>query len=238
MPSASSASGHPGFAIDEQVDIDIRSPPHMAGERRADESRAKEPQDAHHAQRLDSHLAQGVESSRAFMQPGERLNLIANLAIAGQVGRLDPSLTEPFAGLELGPIVFRFLAAVHESGRLERDLPSQFGIGHDSRRRNQAHRSGAGLCQDIISGAPPYPESDPEKEFSSRGGDESPTALERAHAPGQAGGLPVTRISGPSPRIRILRPAAIVDKISASPRRSAAHFSGEFLARWRWERVR
>ena len=71
----------------------------------------------------------------AFVQAGEGLDLVADLGVAGQVGRLDPALAEAVGGLLLGAVVLGLLARVHQPGGFPGDLPPQFRPVHRKRRK-------------------------------------------------------------------------------------------------------
>ena len=84
----------------------------------------------HHAQRLEPHLPQVLGPLVPFDEPRKKLNLVANLRVAGQVGRLHPPLADPLARLAFGPVVFRFLTVVHQPGGFPGNLPPDFVVGH------------------------------------------------------------------------------------------------------------
>jgi hypothetical protein len=76
--------------------------PRVTRERRGSKCR----QNAHHAEGFQTHVAEPRETAMPLVQAGERLNLVANFGVAGQVLRFDPTAAEPLARLEFRPEVF------------------------------------------------------------------------------------------------------------------------------------
>ena len=82
-------------------------------------------EDPHHPQGLQTHLAEILRPLLTLVHAGEGLDLLADLAIAGQVVGLKLSRHDPSGGLQFRTKVFRLLPLVHQPGRLEGDLASQ-----------------------------------------------------------------------------------------------------------------
>ena len=93
----------------------------MAGHHAADEPRPERPQQAHHAQRLQTHVAQVDGTAVAFMDAREDLDLLADLGVGGKVFGFDPLTAEAFGGLAFRGEVFGFDPLVHQAGRFEGD---------------------------------------------------------------------------------------------------------------------
>ena len=81
------------------------------------------------ASRMASRLSVRAAPSNRRAQ---RLDLVADFDVAGQVGRLDPALADPLGGLLLGRVVLRLLAGVHQPGGFPGDLPPQFRAIHQA----------------------------------------------------------------------------------------------------------
>ena len=124
------------------MQVDVGTLADVAGERAADEPRAKRREPLHHRQRGEPHLAQVVDAAFAFVEPGERLDLVANLGVRGQVGRLDPALADQPGRLQLGAVVLRLLPAVHQPGGFPGDLPPQFRAIHPACAVSPVERRG------------------------------------------------------------------------------------------------
>ena len=58
---------------------------HVAGEDAADELGAEGREQPHHAERFQPHLAEVVVAGIAFVELGEALDLVADLAVGGEV---------------------------------------------------------------------------------------------------------------------------------------------------------
>ena len=83
-------------AVAEDVDVDVGAVADVPGPDAADQPGPEPRQLAHQPQGLDPHVAQVLEALRPFVHPGHGLDLVADLAVAGQVGGtiavLDPKL--------------------------------------------------------------------------------------------------------------------------------------------------
>ena len=88
-------------------------------------------------------LSSGVDAAIAFVQPGESLNLVADLCIARQINWIHPTTADPTSCLHLGAIVFALVAFVHQSRGLPRDLPPQFRGTHEVSAVSPLDRRGA-----------------------------------------------------------------------------------------------
>ena len=141
-----------GFGrVGEDVQVDVGALADVAGEHAADQPRAKRREPPHHGQRGEPHVAQVVGAAVAFVEPGERLNLVADFDVAGQVGRLDPALADLPGRLHFGAVVFRLLPVVHQPGGFPGDLPPQFRAIHRacavSPSDRRGHRVRDCMCQ-------------------------------------------------------------------------------------------
>jgi hypothetical protein len=90
----------------------------------------------------------------AFVDSSKDLDLIADLGVGGEVGRLDSSSAQPFGRLSFGGKVLGFDPFVHQASRFQGDRLTEFCISHPFVRRYQAHQRGAGLDQIIEDPAP------------------------------------------------------------------------------------
>ncbi len=81
----------------------------------------------------------------SLVHPRHRLDLVADLAVRGQIGRAEPVLDPKLpCGLTLGGEVLGLGALVHELGGKEGDLPPDAFVSHGRKVRRLAHRCGAG----------------------------------------------------------------------------------------------
>src|SRR2546425_12628093 len=87
-------------------------------------------QEPHYAQRFQSHLAEMTGALTAFVQSRERLNLVTNLGVAGQIGWFDPTVADAMRGFLLRAVILRLLAGVHQSGGFPSDLPPELALLH------------------------------------------------------------------------------------------------------------
>ena len=68
------------------MQVDVGAVADVAGERAADQPRAKGPQQAHHAAGLRSRMSRRLSvPPLALVEPGQDLNLVADFAIAGEI---------------------------------------------------------------------------------------------------------------------------------------------------------
>ena len=117
-------------AVGEQVQVDVRAPAHVAGQRAADQARAETLQKPHHAQGFQAHLPQLLGAVVALVHPGHDLDFVADFAIAGQVGGLEVAADDSPGGLHLGPEILRFFAGVHEPGRFPCEPATRLVTSH------------------------------------------------------------------------------------------------------------
>src|SRR4051812_40576462 len=117
-------------AVGKYMQVDFAARSHMAGHHAADEARPMPREQPHDAERFQSHLAEMAGALAAFMQARKRLNLVAYFGIAGQIGRLHPTLADTMRGLLLRAVILRLLAGVHQSGGFPGDLPPELALLH------------------------------------------------------------------------------------------------------------
>ena len=126
--------GHQGEAVAEDVDIDVGTLADVAGPDAADQSRAEPGEHPHHPQGIEPHVAQGLESLGPLVNPGHRLDLVADLLVTREIARpmaiLDAKLA---SGLALGGEVFGLGPVIHHLGGQEGDLAPEAFIGHEER---------------------------------------------------------------------------------------------------------
>ena len=65
-----------------------------------------------------------------FVKSRQGLNLVANFRVAGQISRFDPALADLPGRFHFGPVIFRFLPPIHQTGRLPGDLATKFRGRH------------------------------------------------------------------------------------------------------------
>ena len=68
------------------MQVDVGTLADVAGHHAADQPRPKRREGAASSQRLEPHRVEIFRAAVAFVQPGKRLNLVANFGIGGQVG--------------------------------------------------------------------------------------------------------------------------------------------------------
>src|SRR5665213_1256092 len=141
-----------GGAVAEDVQVDVGTFADVAGHHAADQPRPESAQEAHHAQRLQTHVAQIDGAAVAFVDAGEDLDLLADFGIGGKVFGFDPLTAEPFGRLAFRGEVFGFDALVHQAGRFESDGLTQFTLTHsfEAPLSGPSMRRGAGernTCQ-------------------------------------------------------------------------------------------
>ena len=96
----------------------------------ADQSRAEAAENPHQPQGFQPHVLQVLVAAVALVQPGHRLDFVADFRVAGQIGRLDPALADPAGSLLFRLVVLGLLAAVHQTSGFVSDLTAKFRIGH------------------------------------------------------------------------------------------------------------
>ena len=137
--------GHERDAVAEDVEVDVRAVADVAGPDAADESGSEPGELPHHPERLDAHVAEPGPAFRPLVHAGEGLDLVADLAVGGQVGGPVPVLDAELArGLALGGEVLGLGPLVHELGGEEGDLPPDAVVGHGGGAPLHAHQGGAG----------------------------------------------------------------------------------------------
>ena len=112
------------------MQVDVGAAADVAGQGAADQPRAEGPQDAHHAEGFEPHVAEIFGPPLAFMEVGPDLDLIADFAVAGQIARLEIASGDPPGRLEFGRKIFRDLPVVHEPGGLPSHLAANLVAGH------------------------------------------------------------------------------------------------------------
>ena len=75
--------GHEGQAIAEDVDIDVRPFAHVPGSHAADQSGPEPREQPHHPQRVQPHVAQSLQPLWPLVNAGHRLDLVADVLVAG-----------------------------------------------------------------------------------------------------------------------------------------------------------
>ena len=157
-------------AIAEDVDVDVGAVADVPGPDAADQPGPVPRQLAHQPQGLDPHVAEVLEALRPFVHPGHGLDLVADLAVARQVGGtiavLDPKLAR---GLALGGEVLGFAALVHQLGGKKGDLPPEACVGHEWCAPivpiKAAPGFAVGRLRSAASGGPPRSEGEGEKRY-------------------------------------------------------------------------
>ena len=108
----------------EHVQVDIRSLADASRQDAAEQLGMKFSQPSHPPDRPQPHFQQSLMVGLlTFVQTGERLNLLANFRVGGQIGWLDPALVDSFGSLFLGRVVLARLPASTSNV----PLPKQFG---------------------------------------------------------------------------------------------------------------
>ncbi len=128
--------GDDGLAVGKDVDVDIGTVPDVAGPDAADQAGSEPREFAHQAKGLEAHVVEVLEPFGAFMDPGHRLDLVADLGVGGEVAGsesvFDPEL---FGGLALGGEVLGFGPIVHQLGGEKGDLPPDAFVSHGEKVR-------------------------------------------------------------------------------------------------------
>ena len=75
--------GHEGQAIAEDVEIDVRALAHVPGSHAADQSGPESRQQPHQPQRVQPHIAQSLQPLWPLVNAGHRLDLVADVLVAG-----------------------------------------------------------------------------------------------------------------------------------------------------------
>jgi hypothetical protein len=68
------------------------------------------------------------------VEPGEGLDFVANLGVAGKVGGFDPALADAVGGFLLRAKVLGLVTRVHQTSRFPGDLSPELGAVHSWRR--------------------------------------------------------------------------------------------------------
>ena len=138
--------GHQGQAVAEDVDVDVGALADVPGPDAADQPGAEPRQEPHQAEGVEPHVAEVFQPLGPLVNAGHRLDLVADLLVAGQVAGpvaiLDPEL---LGGLALGGEVLGLGPLIHHLGGQKGDLAPDAFVGHDGEvRRFSAHQGGAG----------------------------------------------------------------------------------------------
>ena len=108
----------------------------VSGPDAADQPGAEPGELAHEAEGLEPHVAEVVEPLRPFVDPGHRLDLVADLGVRRQVGRpesiFDPEL---LGGLAFGGEVLGLGPMIHELRGEKGDLPPDAFVSHETKMR-------------------------------------------------------------------------------------------------------
>ena len=106
-------------------------------------------QDPHHAEGLQTHVAEVVRPLLAFLELGPDLDLVANFAVAGQVAGFEVAAGEPPGRFEFRAEVFGLLALVHQPGGIAGHLATKLFTGHPfiSQYRVQPKSLSKSLCE-------------------------------------------------------------------------------------------
>ena len=161
---------------------------------------------AHQAEGLDAACRwRFLEPLGTLVDPGHRLDLVADLGVAGQVAGPEPVLDPQLAGgLSLGGEVLRFFPGVHHPRRQEGDLTPNPNVSHavvlaavikpgerGSRRCGRGRVDGGNL---LSGSCPPPVESGPTEvpHDAARRADRSAPARRPSH--GHAGGADRSRL--------------------------------------------
>ena len=75
--------GHEGQAVAEDVDIDVGALADVPGPHAADQPRPEPGEQPHHPQGVEPHVAQRFQPLWALVHAGHRLDLVADLLVAG-----------------------------------------------------------------------------------------------------------------------------------------------------------
>ena len=119
----------------EDVDIDVRPLANVSGEHAADQAGTESREQAHEAQGLEPHVTELGEPPWPLVHAGEGLHLVANLAVAGQIGGSEAVFHSQLpGGLALGREVLALGPTVHQLRGEEGDLPSKTRIWHEMKR--------------------------------------------------------------------------------------------------------
>ena len=113
--------GHQREAVAEDVDVDVGALADVPGPDAADQPGPEPRQQPHEPQGIEPHVAQVLEALGPLVHPGHRLDLVADLPVAGQVAGPMAILDAKLAGgLALGGEVLGLGPADTSSGRPER----------------------------------------------------------------------------------------------------------------------
>ena len=146
--------GHEGEAVAEDVDVDVRALADVPGPDAADQPGPEPGQQPHQPQGIEPHVAQSLQALRPLVHPGHRLDLVADLPVAGQVARPMSILDAKLAGgLALGGEILGFGPVIHHLGGQKGDLAPNAFVGHvrrcadfsPSRRRRAVERRSIAL---------------------------------------------------------------------------------------------
>ena len=89
--------GHERQAVAEDVDVDVGALADVPGPDAADQPRAEPREQAHQAQGIEPHVAEVFEPLGPLVDAGHRLDLVADLVVAGQVAGAVPILDAELA---------------------------------------------------------------------------------------------------------------------------------------------
>ncbi len=78
----------------------------------------------------EAHLTEVAGALFALLHAGKGLDLVANLGVGREVGRLDAAATEMAGGLALGGEVLGLGTFVHQPGGFDRYGLAELNIGH------------------------------------------------------------------------------------------------------------
>ena len=123
--------GHQRLAVAEDVDVDVGTLADVPGADAADQSGPEPGQQSHHPEGVNPHVAERLQPLGPLVHSGHRLDLVADLLVAGQVARPVAILDAKLAcGLALGGEVLGLGAMIHHLGRQKGDLAPDSFVGH------------------------------------------------------------------------------------------------------------
>ena len=85
MPSASNCAFDARETVGKDVNVDVRTVAHVAGERAANQSRPECSQQRMIRKCFDPHFGEALCPAASFVDAGKRLDFVANLAIGRQI---------------------------------------------------------------------------------------------------------------------------------------------------------
>ena len=137
-------------AVGEQVQIDVRAATNVTGQGAADQAGAEGSQDPHHAEGLKAHVAEVFRPLLALVEACPDLDLVADLAIAGQIARFEIAVGDAPGRFEFGAEVLGFLPLVHQPGGLPSHLATNLITRHPLAPTQAARDTGNGRIVGVL----------------------------------------------------------------------------------------